>query len=215
MKLTRRTALSLASGLAAASALGLRPAFAAEGDTYEMLKLLAPAGDWTDKWLGAADAPVTIIEYASSTCPHCARFHEEVYPELKAQYIDTGKARFSLRPFLLNVLDAAVFMLAVQAEGDKYYDVLDAYFPTQTAWVTSDNPRDAILQIAEQLGYNEESFNAALSNQALFEGMDKLRQQGTDEFGITGTPTFYVNGKQFVGETPIETLAAEIDPLVG
>ncbi|MCB1517187.1 MAG: DsbA family protein [Hyphomicrobiaceae bacterium] len=215
MKLTRRSALSLASGLAAASALGLRPAFAADGDTYEMLKLMAPAGGWVDKWEGPEDAPVTIIEYASSTCPHCARFHDEVYPTLKEQYVDTGKARFTLRPFLLNILDAAVFMLAAQTDSDaKYYEVLDAYFSTQTTWATSSNPRDAILQIAEQLGFNEESFNAALTNQSLFEGMDQLRQQGSDDFGITGTPTFYVNGKQLVGEQPMEALAAEIDPLV-
>lgn len=214
MKLTRRTALALSAAAGTSSLVGFSPAFAAEGDVYDIEKLMAPAGDWTDKWLGDENAPVTMIEYASSTCGHCAAFHAQTYPQFKADYIDTGKVRFTMRPFLLNILDAVVFMLAVQAEGDKYYDVLDVYLENQTTWSRSETPRDAIFEIAKQLGYTEENFEAALTNQSLFEGMELVRQQASEEFELTGTPSFYVNGKMLTGSKSITVLAEAIDPLL-
>lgn len=214
MKFTRRTALSLTAAAGTSSLVGFSPAFAAQGDFYDVEKLMAPAGGWTDKWLGDENAPVTFIEYASSTCGHCAAFHAQTFPQFKTDYIETGKVRFAMRPFLLNILDAVVFMLAVQAEDDKYYDVLDTYLAAQTVWTRSETPRDAIFEIAKQLGYTEENFEAALTNQSLFEGMELLRQQASEEFELTGTPSFYVNGKMLSGAKPIEDLAAEIDPLL-
>lgn len=215
MKFTRRTALTLSAAAGTSSLIGISPSFAAEGDTYNVDQLMAPAGDWQDKWLGDENAPVTMIEYASSTCPHCATFHSVTYPTLKTDYIETGKVRFTLRPFLLNILDAVVFMLAAQSDDETYYEMLDAYFPTQADWVQSETPRDAIFEIAKNFGYTQESFESALTNQTLFEGMNALRQQALDDFGMTGTPSFYVNGKMLSGAKPIADLAAEIDPLVG
>lgn len=212
MKLTRRSALSLTAA-ATVSLAGAPQAFAADGDTYNMDDLLNVDGV-PDRPEGDADAGVTVIEYASPTCPHCARFSNDVYPEFKTLYIETGKVQFMLRPFVRNVLDAVVFMLADAAGDEAYHSVVETYFKTQDTWASSQSPRDAILTIALQLGFTEESFEAALTNQELFVGMEAVRKQATDQFDLTGTPTFYINGKQLSGEKTIEQLAAEIDPLL-
>lgn len=214
MKFTRRDTIILAAAASAISLCGVGASQAKEGDVIDQAKLMAPAGGVTDKVMGSADAPVTIIEYASPTCPHCAAFHNNVFEPFKAAYIDTGKVRFILRPFVRNVLDAAIFMLAEAAGETNYHNVIATFFRTQTTWGTSDKPRDAILDVAKQLGFTQESFDAALTNQDLFTAMEALREQALNEFGLEGTPTFYVNGKTISGDKSLEQLAAEIDPLV-
>ncbi len=213
VKLTRRSALSLTAAAAAMGFAGLPQALAADGDMHNVADLMNVAGV-PDRPLGDPDAPVTMIEYASPTCPHCARFHNDVYPEFKELYIDTGKVQFVLRPFVRNVLDAVVFMLAEAAGEEAYHNVVETYFETQSTWASSSAPRDAILDVALQLGFTEESFEAALTNQELFQGMEAAREQAIEQFDLTGTPTFYVNGKQISGEKTVEQLAAEIDPLL-
>lgn len=214
MNFNRRETLILAAAASALSLTGLSAAQAAEGDVVDQAKLLAPAGGIADQVLGSADAPVTVIEYASPTCPHCATFHNNVYEPFKAAYVDTGKVKFILRPFVRNVLDAAIFMLADAAGPENYHNIVSTYFRTQSEWGVSDMPRDAIYNIATQLGFTQESFDAALTNQSLFTGMETMREQALNEFGLTGTPTFYVNGKTLSGDKTLEQLAAEIDPLV-
>jgi protein-disulfide isomerase len=214
VKFTRRETIILA---AASSALGLTGTIgvqAGEGDVVDQAKLLQPAGGLTDHVLGNPDAPVTVIEYASPTCPHCASFHNTAYEPFKAAYIDTGKVRFILRPFARNALDAAIFLLAEAAGTEHYHEVVATYFRTLNDWGMSEKPRDAIYVIAQQLGFTEESFQAALTNQEVFTGIEAVREQALDEFGLTGTPTFYVNGKTLSGGKTLEQLAAEIDPLV-
>ncbi len=175
--------------------------------------LLNPAGV-EDRPVGGKDARVVIVEYSSPTCPHCATFALDVYPEFKAKYVDTGKVTFILRPFVRNVLDAVVFMLADAAGPESYANVVETYFRTMMTWATSEKPRDEIEKIALQLGFTKESFEAALTNQDLFDGLDKLRTQALDEFDVTGTPTFFINGKKFAGEHSVKQLSAEIDPLL-
>jgi protein-disulfide isomerase len=209
---TRRDTLVLAAAASALSLCGVATANAAEGDMVDIAKLMAPAV--ADKVLGDANAPVTVIEYASPTCPHCATFHNTVYESFKTAYVDPGHVKFILRPFVRNVLDAAVFMLAEAAGETNYHNVVATYFRTQQEWGTSDKPRDAILEIAKQLGFTQETFDAALTNQELFTGMEAMREQALDELGLEGTPTFYVNGKILTGDKSLEQLAAEIDPLL-
>lgn len=175
--------------------------------------LLNPDG-LQDRPVGARNARVIIIEYSSPTCPHCAVFALDVYPALKTKYVDTGKITFVLRPFVRNVLDAVVFMLADAAGPMQYANVVETFFKTMNTWATSEKPRDEIEKIALQLGFTKESFEAALTNQELFDGMDKLRTQALDKFDVTGTPTFFINGKKFAGEHSLEQLSAEIDPLL-
>jgi protein-disulfide isomerase len=211
---TRRDTLMLAAAASALSLCGVATASAAEGDMVDIAKLMAPAGDVADHVQGSETAPVTVIEYASPTCPHCAAFSNDVLPAFMEAYVDTGKVKFITRPFVRNVLDAAVFMLAEASGPTNYHNVLSTYFKTQNTWATSQTPRDAILEIAKQLGFTQETFDAALTNQALFTGMEAVREQALSEFGLSGTPTFYVNGKTLTGDKTLEQLAAEIDPLV-
>ena len=113
-----------------------------------------------------------------------------------------------------NVLDAVVFMLAEAAGPEKYHEVVDTFFKTQDTWLTSNTPNDAIFAIAQQLGFTKESYDAALTNQALFSGLEALQKQALDDFQLEGTPTFYINGKKLTGESSLEALKAEIDPLL-
>lgn len=215
MTVNRRNAMILTAGASLVSLAGFSPSFAAEGDTYDIAKIMAPKG-MVDRPIGGTDTKVTVIEYASPTCSHCAAFAINVYPGLKEQYIDTGKITFIMRPFVRNVLDAVVFMLAETADdNDTYASIVHTFFETQNQWAVSDKPRDALLAIALQLGFTEESFEAALTNQDLFAGMETLRTQALEEFDLTGTPTFYINGKQSSGEKSLEDLSAEIDPQLG
>jgi len=215
VKITRRETLVLGAAATALGLVGIGPAAAAEGDMVDVDALMAPAGGLADHVLGEESASVTVIEYASPTCPHCAAFSNDVYPAFKEQYIDTGKVRFILRPFVRNVLDAAIFMLAEAAGPEGYHNVIETYMRTQQTWMASDAPRDAIFDIATELGFTQESFDAALTNQELFTAMEAMRDQALNEFGLQGTPTFYINGKTLSGEKTLEQLAAEIDPLLG
>lgn len=212
MIFTRRDTMILAASAAIASASGLTPALAQEGTTKDVAALANVA--LPDRPVGSETAPVTVIEYASPTCPHCAAFHNNVYPAFKTEYIDTGKVRFILRPFVRNVLDAVVFMLAEAAGEEMYHEILATYFRTQDQWGVSDKPRDALLAIAKQLGFTDQSFESALTNQELFDAMEQMREQALNEFKLEGTPTFYVNGRQLTGDKSLEQLSAEIDPLV-
>jgi protein-disulfide isomerase len=254
VKLTRRDTLTLAAAATVAGLAGL-PSFALakEGDVIDPLTLMAPAGI-PDKVLGNPDAKVTVIEYASPTCPHCAIFSNDVLPAFKEKYVATGQVKLIIRPFARNTLDAAIFMLAEhaakavdgtvttptdpsapssepsaepaapadpsnpsglsQAAVEAYENVLSTFFRTQQDWGTSQDPLTALKTVATQLGFSEAAFNEALTNQELFNGIDAMRNQALDEFGLEGTPTFYVNGKQLTGEKSLEQLSAEIDPLL-
>ncbi len=183
------------------------------GAQFDMAKLMAPAGV-EDHKQGNENARVVLIEYLSPSCPHCATFATTVYPQLKAEYIDTGKILYIPRPFMRNVLDAVVFMLAEAAGGEQYHEVVDTYMRTQQTWLASNTPNDAIFAIAQQLGFTKESYDAALTNQELFAGLEAVRDQATREFRLQGTPTFYINGKMLQGDSSLAALKAEIDPLL-
>lgn len=174
--------------------------------------LLNPKG-LVDRPIGGRDATVWLIEYASPTCPHCAAFHNETYPALKEQYIDTGQIVFLLRPFIRNALDAAVFMLA-ECSVDRYHEIIAGFFERQNEWAISQTPRDAILAVALDYGFTQETFDTCLNSQELFTQLSEERQQAIDEFGLTATPTFYMPGKTFTGAKPIADMQAEIDPLL-
>lgn len=212
MKLSRRDTLILAASATLATSLGLGGAQAQEGTTKDVAALANVA--IPDKVLGNAEAKVTVIEYASPTCPHCATFANEVYPAFKAEYVDSGKVKFILRPFIRNLQDAVVFLLAEAAGEEKYHQVVDTYFKTQGTWGVSESPRAALLEVAKQLGFTDETFDAALTNQELFEKLKTMQEQAANEFKLEGTPTFYVNGKQLTGDKTLEELKAVIDPLL-
>jgi protein-disulfide isomerase len=164
--------------------------------------------------LGDDKAPVTIIEYASLTCPHCAHFFGTTFPKLKKDYIETGKVRYILREFPLNPLDAAAIMLARCAGKDdktKYYAMIDTLWSQQRTWVV-EKPLEPLKAIARQAGLSEEQFNACLANQQLLDGLETSRQHATDKLGVNSTPTFFINGDKKTGDLSIEDMAKAMEP---
>jgi protein-disulfide isomerase len=209
---TRRDALKLTGLVTAGLAL---PAFAAPAfaDTVDNAALLQP-GPLGDVWLGPADAKCTIIEYASMTCPHCAKFHKETWPELRKRYIDTGKVRFTLREFPLDPLATAAFMLA-RCEGDKmYYPVTDLLFDQQQGWAFTQKPVDNLEQMLKQAGYTKDKFEACLKNENIYAGINAVKQRGMDVFKVDSTPTFFINGTRYTGEQTIDAMEKVIKPII-
>jgi protein-disulfide isomerase len=215
LSLTRRQLLTAAAVLGAAGlTAGVLPplttlAFAADANpSPEDLAHAGPAGD---VMIGSDKAPVTIIEYASMTCPHCAHFEETTLPELKKRYIDTGKVRYVMREFPLDALAAAGFMLARCAGPDKYESVVETLFAKQPDWVVP-KPIEPLMAIAKQFGFTEESFNACLANQKVLDDIQAVRDHAVNKLAVNSTPTFFINGKRLVGDLSIDVMAKEIDP---
>lgn len=163
---------------------------------------------------GKADAPVTMVEYASMTCPHCAHFHETVYPLLMKNYVDTGKVKFILREFPLDVYAQAAFMLARCEGPDKRSAVVDLLFDKQKDWAYVDKPIEALANLLKQTGMSKESFDACLKDQKLQDAIYEVSERASKQFGVTATPTFFVNGTKVTGEVTPETLAKTLDPLL-
>lgn len=180
--------------------------------TVDMAALLKP-GTLADMSLGKADAPVTIVEYASMTCPHCAHFHATTLPELKTKYIDTGKARMIFREFPFDPRAEAGFMLA-RCSKDNYFPMVDVLFKQQQVWAAVDNAKDALLQISKLAGFTQERFESCLTDQKLLDDIRAVRARGTDEFKVDSTPTFFINGKQYKGALTIAEMSAIIDPML-
>lgn len=178
----------------------------------DMAKLLEP-GVLPEESLGKPDAKVTIVEYASMTCPHCAHFHATTLPELKAKYIDTGKVRLIFREFPFDPRAEAGFMLA-RCSGDNYFPMVDVLFKQQQQWATAQNGKEAMLQIAKLAGFTQEKFEACLTDQKLLEDVRAVRDRGAKEFGVDSTPTFFINGGRYPGAMSIAEFSAILDPLL-
>lgn len=209
--ITRRDAVILGAGAIGAGLLGLRPAFAQNVAAAD----LATPGPLGDAWLGPATAKVTIIEYASLTCSHCAHFHETTYPELKKRYVDTGLVRFTLREFPLDPLATAGFMLARADGSAKYYPITDLLFETQASWAFVPKPLDALRQAMRQAGFSQEKFDATLRDQALYDAVNAVKNRASDTFKVDSTPTFFVNGQRVPGAVTIDEFEKIIKPILG
>jgi protein-disulfide isomerase len=188
----------------------------ARAQSIAMAELMKP-NPLGEMELGDPKAPVTIVEYASMTCPHCARFHAGTYPKLKSDYIDKGKVRFLFREFPLDPLALAGFALArCVADGnkDKYFTMIDVLFAQQDKWLPpgAPNPVPPLRAIMRQAGMNDEQFNACLANQKLADGISAVRQHAADKLGVNSTPTFFVNGVKATGEVSIEQMAKLMEP---
>ena len=172
------------------------------------------AAEVVERTLGNPAAPVTIIEYASLTCPHCANFHRNELPAIKAKYIDTGKAKLVFRDFPLDQLALQAAVLAHCAGDARYFKFLDAMFASQATWARAGDPIAALKQLAKLGGLSEAEADACLADRAMQDGVLQARLDGEQKFNVSSTPTIIINGKTYDGSRSIAEIGKVIDPLV-
>lgn len=185
----------------------------AQNTSVPLAQLLAP-GALPDIWIGNKDAKVSIVEYASLTCSHCAAFHETTYKELKAKYIDTGKVRMTIREFPFDPLATAGFMLGRCGAPEKREAMIDLLFGNQKTWAFADKPFDGLLNIVKQAGVSVADVETCLKNKELYEKVGQVRDLATEKFNVRSTPTFFVNGSQLVGNQALSEFEKIIEPLL-
>ena len=209
----------VARAAAAAFALALVFGGAAEAQTapkpdgtVDMATVLKP-GPLPELSLGDPKG-VTVIEYGSLTCPHCAAFDHEVMPQIKANYIDTGKVHYIFREFSRNPLDVAAFVLARCVGDDKALATIELLFSQQDKWAFVDNPLDALLTAVRPTGLTKDKAMACLQDQSKADAMNKIVQTAVDTVKVTGTPTFVIDGKVYGGEVSAKDFDTILKPLV-
>lgn len=207
--ISRRTWLAGSSAVATLTALHGLPSQAQAQVSADALMQPGPLAEMT---LGDPAAPVTLVEYASATCGHCATFHLNTYPALKEKYIETGKVFFVFREFPLDPLAAAAFMLARCVPEEAYFDFIDLLFEKQRDWAFSDKPVDALFSMAKQGGLTRADFDSCLSNQELLDGIRWVRERAEKEFDVGSTPTFFLNGALVRGAVSLEELEQRLKP---
>lgn len=192
--------LALLAGLAAAPALAEMPA------TATVL---------SERVLGNPDAPVTIVDYSSFTCPHCADFHVETLPKLKAAYIDTGKAKLVFRDFPFDQWALRASALARCAPEERYWAVLELLFKQQRQWAAAADPAKALTQIGKLAGMSQQTIDACWASKEIADGILNIRLEAQNKYDIKATPTFILNdgAARVEGAQPFEAFAAAIDKL--
>jgi protein-disulfide isomerase len=147
-----------------------------------------------DHVLGKPDAPITIVEYASLTCPHCAEFDRDTLPKIKEKWIDTGKAKLVFRDFPLDGLALRAAVVARCAPADRYFGYIDVLFHSQRNWATANDPIQALSRIARLGGMSDQQFQSCINNEELQRAVAASRQSAEKNYGVESTPTFFVNG---------------------
>ena len=173
------------------------------------------AAEIEERSIGDADAPVTIIDYSSLTCPHCATFHNEILPDLKERYVETGKVRMVFRDFPLNEPAVEAAVLAHCAGPDRYVGFLDVLFQTQESWASASDTRGALKQLGKLGGLDDSEMDACFADESMVDGVLQSRLAGQNEHNVQSTPTFVINGETYAGSRDIEEFAEIIDPLLG
>jgi protein-disulfide isomerase len=189
----------LLAGVAACCLIGLRPALAETAQEFV---------------IGRPDAPVTMIEYASLTCPHCAAFHTETLPVLKEKYIDTGKVRLIYRDFPLDQTALQASILAHCAGQERGLTFVSAFFQSQDRWATSEDPSAALRQLAKVGGLSDERIDACLADKELGDSILNMRLTGENEHSIQSTPSFLIDGKLYAGNSGVDGFTEILEPLV-
>jgi len=216
---SRRQVLVLSAGVAAAALAGTAgfplPALAqkrksvAEVPVAELMK----PGPLPEMSMGKADAPITMVEYASMTCGHCATFHNKVLPSLKEKYIDAGKVRLVMREFPLDNLAAIASMAARCAGEGKSLPLISAMFAKQEDWAfVRPDPRPALFNVVKQAGFTQEAYDKCITDQKLLDDIVAIRERAAEQFGVDATPSFFINGKRFTGAPVLEEFEKAFAP---
>lgn len=170
-------------------------------------------GSLSEMALGSPQAPVTIVQYASLTCPHCRVFHRETFPEFKRAYIDTGKVRFIMREFPIGKQSGNATIALRCAPPDKYFELYGKFMEQQAAWVSQEVRLDPIYAVAKQVGMTRPQFDSCLKNQAMIDGLKWVKDRGRT-LGIIGTPNFFVQGKLVKKTLAMSDIREMVDPLL-
>jgi len=209
--MNRRHFIQASMGVAAASLMSMQNVAA---QTVSGLFDDIPLDDIV---MGDVNAPVTLVEYASMTCPHCKNFHEKILPSIKEKYVDTGKLKYILRPFPFDGdrRGEAAFMLAICAPNNNYYAMVDALFETQATWANPQiNPVPELLRLSKLSGMSEADFKACLSKQDVLDKMIAGRNKAVKDFEVRSTPTVFLNDKKFSGDSSPEGYSKAIEALL-
>lgn len=180
----------------------------------DLVALNTPDEGLEEHTLGPATARVTLIEYASLTCPHCATFHNEVVPRLKERYVESGQMRLVFRNFILNVVDAGASMMARCAPNDRFFPIIEVLFQQQRVWAASNDPVTALFNIGRQAGFTQESFERCLRDQTLLDRLNLARDRAQQRFGVNTTPTLFINGQMYRGALRLEQIESIIAPML-
>jgi protein-disulfide isomerase len=172
-------------------------------------ELMAP-GPLGERVLGKSAAPVTVIEYVSLTCPHCANFQKHLFPRMKKEFIDTGKVRYIVREFPIGRTAGTAAIVNRCAPEDKYFFLLNQFLTRQPEWVSQEVRPDAIYAVAKSSGMSRETFDKCLSNQVIIDGLTEVKQRGR-QFNVIGTPTFFINGRKAQGVVTYDEIKAMIE----
>jgi protein-disulfide isomerase len=204
------------AGLMALTLAGAFPAAAQApkpADDAAAQNLLAPLKD--DRVLGKPDAPITIIEYASLTCPHCAHFEGDVLPKLKEKWIDPGKAKLVLRAFPLDEPALRAEMVARCAAPERYFPLIETLFASQEKWVVAKDWQAALQRTAQLAGVPKAKFETCLADKALEDQVAQSRLTAAAQLSVNSTPTFFINGKKYDGEPTFEAFDKLLSGLAG
>jgi protein-disulfide isomerase len=190
-----------------------RPAGGREVIENPTLEDVLLTGEMPEMSFGRADAPVVIVEYASLTCPHCRNFHLKTYPQLKREFIDTGKVRYVLREFPIGKTSGLATIALRCAPPDMYLTLFGKYLDQQSAWVSQEVRPDNVFKVAQQVGMTRQQFDACRENQAMINNLKWIKDRGR-KLGIIGTPNFFVGNKLVKKELTIEDIRAMVDPMI-
>jgi protein-disulfide isomerase len=173
---------------------------------------LMVAGPLGEMSLGDPGAPVTVIEYASMTCSHCANFHNNVYADFKEKYIDTGQVRFILREYPLDPLATGAFIVARCVPENLYFPTVELLFEQQRQWTAAADKVEALFNLVRQTGLSRQQFDACLNDPAMLDGVNWVHDRADAEFGVDSTPTFFVNGELVqLQEISLEEISRAVD----
>ena len=167
-----------------------------------------------EKSLGTPDAPIKMIEFASLTCGHCARFHNEVMPTIKEKYINNGKIFFTYKDFPLDKFALKASIISRCSGNRNYFSFLDVFYKKQSSWTRSQDPFKSLLKIAKIGGLKDEEIKVCVGNKSIEDGLLKDRLQSSKKYDITATPTIYLNGKKYTGDLTLEALELKINSLL-